>query len=151
MVITSPNSSAIYAGESKGPIKGYEEKLDRPEPTMDASLYRSDVHQQLVTDERHEGPEKATVKSLNSVAHYFHMPYHHIGQLVRPYADRNVLVRNDVREFVAKRKWSSLGGRLAHGRLCRIAQGLSEEGIPHGRRGYSSGTVTRNRLQAQEE
>jgi len=71
MMITWPNSSAIYAGESKGPIKGYEEKLDRPEPTMDASRYWSDVHQQLVTGERHKGPEKATVKSLNSVAHYF--------------------------------------------------------------------------------
>ena len=65
----------------------------------------------------------------------FNMPYHYIGQLVRPYADRNVLVRNEVREFVAKRRWSGLGGRLAHGRLCRIAQGLSEERIPHGRRG----------------
>lgn len=134
--MTSPNSSAIYAGESKGPIKGYEEKLDRPEPTMDASLYWSDVHQQLVTGRTTRRPRKGNHQvALNSVAHCFDMPYHYIGQWVRPYADRNVLVRNEVREFVAKRKWSGLGGRFAHGRLCRIAQGLSEERIPQGRRG----------------
>lgn len=58
-------------GISKEPIKGYQDKFDRPELATDASLYWSDGHQQLVIEERDEGSERATVKSLISACAVF--------------------------------------------------------------------------------
>ncbi len=53
--------------EHKGPFDGYQNKLDRPKLTINASLYWSDVYLQLVSEDLDEGSEKATLKSLNSL------------------------------------------------------------------------------------
>lgn len=53
------------------------------------------------------------------------MPYHYIRHLVRLFADRNVLVYNDVSGFVAKRMWSSLGVAL-HTDACELQSKLSD-------------------------
>lgn len=65
----------------KDPKNGYIASIERPELTVDLSVYWTDVNDRLTAEEKGERPDKRTLDSLMSVADALKLPYTYIRQL----------------------------------------------------------------------
>ncbi len=83
IVITTPKFLDDVRREHRRPFDGYQNKLDRPKVTKNASLYWSDVYLQLVSEDLDESSEKATL-SPHFIVQDFEVPYHYTETINQP-------------------------------------------------------------------